>query len=344
MGATIQQIAEIAGVSRGTVDRALNNRGRISPEVERCIREIADQCGYVPKRSRKTTIETKQKKRLIGIITQLSESPFMAEVNRGIADACKELEARNVRVAVRACQSVDEREQCAAIEELLLLGIEGLALMPADSNLVREKINELIEHYDIPVVTFNSDIVGTKRNCYVGLDNRRSGQTAAGLMAAMTGKRGQVLIITGYLTNSVSSQRVDGFIETMKNDFPEMELAAVQTSFDREDEVERIIESTMTIFPELSGIFLASSGQAGVSRAFLKLGVKRRPYVIIYDLTPENKQALLDDTVDFLIDQEGYVQGYRPAFLLAESLLETDRQITAGEMFTEISIKNKYNV
>ena len=33
MAVTIQQIAEKAGVSRGTVDRALNSRGRISPEV-----------------------------------------------------------------------------------------------------------------------------------------------------------------------------------------------------------------------------------------------------------------------------------------------------------------------
>ena len=40
MGVTIQQIAEKAGVSRGTVDRALNNRGRISPEAEKKIRQI----------------------------------------------------------------------------------------------------------------------------------------------------------------------------------------------------------------------------------------------------------------------------------------------------------------
>ena len=33
MGVTLQQIAEAVGVSRGTVDRALNDRGRIKPEV-----------------------------------------------------------------------------------------------------------------------------------------------------------------------------------------------------------------------------------------------------------------------------------------------------------------------
>ena len=38
MGVTLQQIAEAAGVSRGTVDRALNDRGRIKPEVSEKIK------------------------------------------------------------------------------------------------------------------------------------------------------------------------------------------------------------------------------------------------------------------------------------------------------------------
>ena len=42
MAVTIQQIAEQAGVSRGTVDRALNHRGRINPEVAERICRLAD--------------------------------------------------------------------------------------------------------------------------------------------------------------------------------------------------------------------------------------------------------------------------------------------------------------
>ncbi len=55
MAGTIRQIAQIAGVSRGTVDRALNHRGRINPEVARRIWEIAEELDYHPRKKRKRT-------------------------------------------------------------------------------------------------------------------------------------------------------------------------------------------------------------------------------------------------------------------------------------------------
>ena len=48
MPVTLQQIAEAAGVSRGTVDRALKNRGRVNAEVAERIRKIAKEMGYQP--------------------------------------------------------------------------------------------------------------------------------------------------------------------------------------------------------------------------------------------------------------------------------------------------------
>lgn len=59
MGVTLQQIAEKAGVSRGTVDRALNDRGRIKPEVAEKIKKIAEEMGYQPNRAGRALAMTK---------------------------------------------------------------------------------------------------------------------------------------------------------------------------------------------------------------------------------------------------------------------------------------------
>lgn len=99
---------------------------------------------------------------------------------------------------VKENPSVDEEAQLKSILELEEAGIQALAIMPVDCDRIREKLNDLIEEKQIPVVAFNTDIIGTKRNCFVGLDNWKSGQTAAGLMGLMMHGKGKVLGITGY--------------------------------------------------------------------------------------------------------------------------------------------------
>ena len=86
MAGTIQRIAELAGVSRGTVDRAINGRGRVNEETAARISQIADELGYVPKHRKKRAAGEQTgmpgQAKTIGVITQLCHSSFMIEVNR----------------------------------------------------------------------------------------------------------------------------------------------------------------------------------------------------------------------------------------------------------------------
>jgi len=340
MSGTIQEIAKLVGVSRGTVDRALNERGRVNPEVADRIFKIANEIGYVPKRKMKAG--TKQNIK-IGIVTQLSKASFMIQIKKGIEDAGNELSGRSIELLLEECMTVDEGEQQKALDKLIKQGVDAIAIMPVESNAIRNRINEIVEKLNIPIVTFNSDIVGTKRSHFVGLNNKQSGRTAAGLMGMMTGGKGKVLAITGYFGNSVGSMRVDGFVEEIRESFPEMEIIGVQSSFDKSEEVERLIVNAMNTFPDLDGIVVFSSGQAGIQKAFERLELKKRPYVIIYDLTPKNIETLQDNTADFLIDQSGYTQGYRTLFILAD-MLQKGQKGKEEFLYTDITIKTKYNV
>ena len=42
---TIREIAKLAGVSRGTVDRVLNNRTGVNAETSRIVKQIAEAQG-----------------------------------------------------------------------------------------------------------------------------------------------------------------------------------------------------------------------------------------------------------------------------------------------------------
>lgn len=341
MAVTIQQIADKTGVSRGTVDRALNNRGRINPEVADMVKRTAEEMGYVHKARKRQ--KNSGGKRKIGIVTQLSGSSFMLEIKRGIQTGKKELEDLGIEVLVKENTSVHEEEQLAAIDELVKEGVQGLALMPVDSEAIREKLNWLINEKKIPVVTFNSDIVGTKRCCFVGMDNKLSGQTAAGLFGMMTRGVGKILVITGYFSSMLNNSRVDGFVEEIKKISPKLEIAGVQGSFNNTEEVRKIIENAMMSISGINGIFVVSGGQEGIVEAFKNLGVDQRPYVVIYDQTKKNEKLLKDNVADFLIDQNGFEQGYRPQRILADLLLN-ENQPEKEFFYTGIDIKTKYNI
>ena len=95
--------------------------------------------------------------------------------------------------------------------------------------------------------------------------------------------------------------------------------------------------------PGIDGLFVVSGGQAGIRNAFAKLKPERRPSTIIYDLTPKNKRLLEADVADFLIDQNGYIQGYEPLLILAD-ILQRKRMPEQEYRYTDINIKTKYNL
>ena len=341
---TMQKIAEAVGVSRGTVDRAIHHRGRIDPEVEARIFDAARSMGYVlPGADRERPGKAGPKKEIrIGVITYLCHAGFMREINRGIAEAGDELKERGVRVILRESRAVDEKEQLEYLEELEQMDLDGLALMPIDTGAIRKKLYALSEK-QLPLVMFNSKLSGIPRLSYVGMDNYQSGRAAAGLFNMLTAGSGRILVITGSFGNQLINARVDGFTKEIKESFPGLSIAAVQSSYDSEEDVQRIVEDSLRSIPGINGIFVVSSGQTGLRDAFSFLHLDRRPAVVIYDQTPKNEKLLMDDLADFLIDQSGFEQGYRPLHILANAIGRGILPATQEE-HTDISIRTKYNL
>ncbi len=136
MAGTIKEIAEKAGVSRGTVDRALNNRGRINPEVAEKIKTIAKEMNYVPKKKKMAKEEAIK----LGVVTQLAKSSFMIPIRSGLQAVIGDLKKRNIDCFLEEIDGVDEAAQLQALERLLELGVKGIAIMPVDSVAIRETL------------------------------------------------------------------------------------------------------------------------------------------------------------------------------------------------------------
>ena len=189
MSVTLQQIAEAAGVSRGTVDRALKDRGRVKPEVAEKIKKIAQEMGYQPSRAGRALAMAKRNIK-IGVILQSAQTPFMKMVLKGILSAKQEVEGFGGTVEVFQIPGVDAGRVMEIMEELHAQEYSGIALVPSEDSMLKKIINVFTEEYEIPVVTLNSDVEDTKRICYVGQNGIQSGKTAAGLMGEIIGGKG----------------------------------------------------------------------------------------------------------------------------------------------------------
>ena len=186
MPVTLEEIAKAAGVSRGTVDRALHDRGRIRPEVAAEIKKLALEMGYQPSRAGKA-LAMSGKKIKIGVILQYMETPFMMQTLKGVQEGKQEVESLGGIVQICEIEKVRPDKVIKLMEDMRRQGFQGIALTPSENPELKKVISKYCKEYGIPIVMMNADLEDTGRLCFVGQDNYQSGRTAAGLMGEITG-------------------------------------------------------------------------------------------------------------------------------------------------------------
>ena len=342
MPVTIQEIADRAGVSRGTVDRALNGRKGINPDTEAKIKELARKMGYRTNRAgRALALAARGEK--IGVLVQAADTPFMKEVIEGVRDAAAEYGQYGITVDLKQIGNVDAEKAVTILDRFAENGCGGIALVPADDPRLLEKLNQLTQEKKIDLVTFNSDVKNVQRLCFVGQNSLQSGRTAAGLMAEILPDGAVCLVLSGHPSNLSNEYRALGFQEELGELRRDIRILPVQYDYDSDRKAEEITSAILRDTGDLSGIYLAAAGAEGVCRALEKDGAVGRVKVISNDITPENMQALRERRLDFLIGQDGHTQGYEPVRVLFEKLLD-GKMPERENMYTEILIKTRYNV
>ncbi len=192
---TMKDIAQLAGVSRGTVDRVLNNRGAVSPETAERIRSIMRAVNYTPNLAGKTLAIKKKQLRFGFILFDITKNPFFLDVLQGIQSRMDQLTEYGVEVEI-CYTDMSAEKQVSAIEALCENGLDGLAITAVNHPLVSAQLGALTQR-GVPVVTVNSDVPNCGRIAFVGSDYYKSGKTAAGLMNLICGGPAKAGVLIG---------------------------------------------------------------------------------------------------------------------------------------------------
>jgi LacI family transcriptional regulator len=334
---TSKQVAAMAGTSRGTVDRVLNNRGNVKESTRQRIEEIIRLLNYKPSRAGKVLV-SHQKKIKIGCIIIKAHNPFYDELHRGIMCKVEEYSSYGIEVIVERVD-VCGATQCRRIDALLVMGICALVIQPINEPLVAEKL-AILAKGGLPIVTTNTDVVGFKPLCHVGNDFFTCGKTAANLLELVTGGKCNIGVVTGFNRVHSHSDRVDGFRAYIK-DKPDMKIVDIKENFDDDVESFTVTQGLIAGNPEVDALFLVAGGVYGAGKA-LKTVPDRHIKAICFDDLPAARDLIRDGTILAAICQQPVRQGILSLEVLFEYLI--DKKKPEGRLFTDIQIKVKANL
>lgn len=328
---TISDVAKAAGVGRGTVDRVLHNRGRVSEETAQKVINVIQQLGYKPNMAARVLARKRAYK--IAVILRDKEKDFWDLVKKGINQAEAEYGEIGIEIHRFIVNGIDEKEQIEVIKSVIADQYDGLAIVPFLSKNVQKVLSQAVKE-GIEVVLFNTRIECAKA-CYVGEDAFQSGRTAGRMMSLLAKTEGRYLVVSqGQGMNYGLDQRYQGFRQVIETDRPDLRCIGFIDGEGDYDKAYKMV-SDFLAREEADAIYATNAVVEVVAKAAVEHGVEKQIKIIGHDALPSTLKYLRKGVIDLLIDQEPQRQGYLAIDKLCRALLRDEKQ---EDEYTRIEI------
>lgn len=234
MGITTKEIAKICGISRATVDRALNGKDRISPKTKNKILSVAKDLGY-----RKDMLArglVKGKTMYIGVVVFDIRNHYFSQMVNAI-----ELEARTIDYFVNiTLHEKNKEKEYHLINSLVDRRVDGIIICPVNKGPDFERF---LKDLPIPVVVIGNLV--SMNIPFVGIDEKQATKDAVSKLLSKGYER--IIFVCPPLADRESEnvytheQRTYGFVEcAQQNEQIEMDVVS---SWNFLDEIDNILKS-----------------------------------------------------------------------------------------------------
>ncbi len=259
----------------------------------------------------------------IAWIPKAMNNPIFELGYRGALKRAEELSARGpvrVHILYVAPVSADAAEQVRVMEDVIVRGVDAIAISCIDPVACRDPIDKAVKA-GIPVMTWDSDSPNSLRFTSWSIDNYRAGQVAAYLLVRAMGGRGKVALLTGVPGAYNLEERIRGFRDLIAV-FPDIDVVAVAVSNEDINLGVQVVEETMLAHPDLNGWFFvgmwplfAERGAMPLWEAAAKSG---RLKTVAFDTLPVELELLRDGYLSGLVGQKYWGWGYETVRIIYE--------------------------
>lgn len=321
----IKDIAKMAGVSAGTVDRVLHDRGNVSPEAEKKVKAILKKTNYSPNPIAQS-LGAKKEYRIAVMLPNPKQDEYWELSNIGVQQAQEEWESYNINMTIH---TFDLDQPSSFLEtSRKLLNIQPHAVLTApiffDESLAFFKG---LTEAGIPFILINTEnnpqIKKYNPLCIIGQNHHQSGRVAAELMHISLHEPGRLAVmhIHENIERSIHlKEKEEGFrnyfSELDNSDYKISTYSFLDENQSFESQISQCIAET-----DLKGIFVPTSSGAYLTARALEYHQKKQTQLIGYDLLEQNIQFLKKGTINFLINQDPYHQALQALRHLVNHLL-----------------------
>jgi len=245
-----------------------------------------------------------------GLVAKSQGNAVFQVARVGAETAARELGAKHglkLRIDWRTPNEEDAQKQAEAIEQLVLAGVDGIAVSCSDANKLTDSINKAVKN-GVPVATFDSDAPASKRFVTYGVDDEKCGEQVMVELAKEMGERGVVAILAGNQNAPNLQKRVAG-VKKEAAKYPGIRILETYYHKETPQDAAAAIERAMQSHPDIAGWALI-----GGWPLFTENALKWQPGTVkcvSVDALPIQLAYIRSGHVQALLAQQCYMWGYR---------------------------------
>ncbi len=312
--ARIKDIAVQAGVSIGTVDRVLHERGEVSEKTRERVLKIIKELEYSPNFIAKA-LKTTRKLHLASLLPEPDEdNAFWIKHTMGLQKAMNELDPFPVKLSQITYDMLSETHFMKKTESIIKMNPDGVILAPLFKAESTDFCNHLTKSY-IPFVFLDGYLKEAPFLSYTGEDIFQSARVAGQLTDMVTPVNNDILIIN--LVRDLKNVqhlkiRTEGFQSYFagQNSKNRGKIVKLTISNPVPEIISRETGNALEKNPYIRTIFVTSSKSYKIADFIETQGIESLN-IIGYDLLVRNVEHLKSGTIKFLIGQRPEEQAYK---------------------------------
>ncbi|MCY6382188.1 LacI family DNA-binding transcriptional regulator [Hoeflea prorocentri] len=290
----LKEIAHQAGVGIATVDRVIHGRPGVRPQTANRVRNAISEL-----EAQETQLSMRGRKLMLDLLVEAPQA-FLDALDAAVNRELPLFQSAIFRIRRDIRTRFSEVDVVASLDRALKLGSDGVIVMAPDTGAIRKAVNRLVAQ-DMPVVTLATDMPGTSRSAYVGLDNFYAGETAAWMVRKWSAGEKPPRVLVTVRNDGFQSEgdRERSFRKAMERDCPASRIETFVEGQEGPEFSERVARAAAQGLKP-SALYSIGGGNPALLDAMSRAGIKL-PLFIAHDLDPDNRLLLAQGRIDAVI-------------------------------------------